>query len=179
MAGGIWVSFGVFFEPMLAEFGWARATPSGAVSLRIFVGTILGIIGGRLTDKFGPRPVVTVCGVFLGLGFFLMSRIGTIWQLYLVFGVITGVGMGGLFVPLTSTVPRWFVKRRGMMTGIVLSGVGLGTMITPSLATWLITTYGWRTAYTIVGLVAMTVIVTASQFVKRDPAQVRQLPDGE
>ena len=179
MAGGIWVSFGVFFEPMLTEFGWTRAAPSGAVSLRIFIATLLGIAGGRLTDKFGPRPVVTVCGLFLGLGFFLMSRISTIWQLYLVFGVITGVGMGGLWVPMISTVSRWFVKRRGMMTGIVLSGMSLGMIIMPPLATWLITTYGWRTAYTIVGLIAMIVIISATQFVKRDPSQIGQLPDGE
>jgi len=179
MAGGIWVSFGVFFEPMLTEFGWTRAAPSGAVSLRIFISTLLGIAGGRLTDKFGPRPVATVCGLFLGLGFFLMSRISTIWQLYLVFGVITGVGMGGLWVPMISTVSRWFVKRRGMMTGIVLSGMSLGMIIMPPLATWLITTYGWRTAYTIVGLIAMIVIISATQFVKRDPSQIGQLPDGE
>lgn len=179
IAGGIGVSFGVFFEPMLTEFGWTRATLSGAASLRMFIAALLGIAGGRLTDKFGPRPVVTVCGLFLGLGFFLMSRISTIWQLYLVFVVITGVGMGGLFAPLISTISRWFVKRRGMMTGIILSGASLGMIIMPPLATWLITTYGWRTAYTIIGLAAMTVIIPATQFIKRDPAQVRQLPDGE
>ena len=179
MAGGIWVSFGVFFEPMLTEFGWTRATLSGAASLRIFLAALLGIAGGRLTDKFGPRPVVTVCGLFLGLGFFLMSRISTIWQLYLVFGVVTGVGMGGLFVPLISTVSRWFVKRRGMMTGIVLSGVSLGTIIMPPLATWLITIHGWRTAYAIIGLAVMIVIISATQFIKRDPAQIGQLPDGK
>jgi MFS family permease len=178
MAGGIWVIFGVFFEPMLTEFGWTRATLSGAASLRIFLAALLGIAGGRLTDKFGPRPVATVCGLFLGLGFFLMSRISTIGQLYLVFGVIIGVGMGGLWVPMISTVARWFVKRRGMMTGIVTSGMSLGMIIVPPLATWLITTYGWRTAFTIVGLIAMIVIISATQFVKRDPAQIGQLPDG-
>ncbi|MBA7560855.1 L-lactate transporter [subsurface metagenome] len=179
MTGGAWVTFGVFFEPMLTEFGWTRALLSGAVSLRVFLATLLSIAGGRLTDKFGPRPVVTVCGLFLGLGFFLMSRINTIWQLYLVFGVITGVGMAGLWVPMISTISRWFVKRRGMMTGIALSGTSLGMITMPPLATWLIITYGWRTSYTIVGLIAMIVIISATQFVKRDPAQIGQLPDGE
>ena len=178
MAGGIWIIFGVFFEPMLTEFGWTRAMLSGAVSLRIFLATLLGIAGGRLTDKFGPRPITTVCGLFLGLGFFLMSRISTIWQLYLVYGVITSVGMSGLWVPMISTVSRWFVKRRGMITGIVLSGMSLGSIIMPPLATWLITTYGWRTSYTIVGLIAMIVIISAAQFVKRDPTKIGQLPDG-
>ncbi len=179
MTGGIWVIFGVFFEPMLTEFGWTRAMLSGAVSLRIFLGALLGIAGGRLTDKFGPRPVVTAGVLFLGLGFFLMSRINTIWQLYLVFGLITGVGMSGLWVPVISTVSRWFVKRQGMMTGIVLSGASLGMIIMPPLATWLITTYGWRTSYIIIGLAAMIVIIPATQFVKRDPTQIGQLPDGE
>jgi len=179
MVGGIANTFGVFFEPMLTEFGWTRAVLSGTASLRLFITTLLGIAGGRLTDKFGPRPVITVCGLFLGLGLFLMSRISTIWQLYLAFGVIIGVGIGGLWVPMISTVSRWFVKKRGMMTGIVLSGSSLGIIIIPPLATRLITIYGWRTAYTIVGLVAMTVIISATQFIKRDPAQIGQLPDGE
>jgi len=179
MAGGIWVIFGVFFEPMLTEFGWTRATLSGAASLRLFITTPLGIAGGRLTDKFGPRSFATVCGLFLGLGFFLMSRISTIWQLYLVFGVIIGVGMCGLWIPMISTIPRWFVKRRVMMAGIVLSGASLGTIIVPPLATWLIIIYGWRTSYTIVGLIAMIIIIPATQFIKRDPSQVGQLPDGE
>jgi MFS family permease len=179
MTGGLWVIFGVFFKPMLTEFGWTRATLSGAASLLMFVATLLGIAGGKLTDKFGPRPVVIASSLFLGLGFFLMSRINTIWQLYLVFGVIIGVGMSSLFVPMISTVSRWFVKRRGIMTGIVLSGGSLGMIIVPPLATWLITTYGWRTSCTIIGLIAIIVIILPIQFVKRDPVQIGQLPDGE
>ncbi len=179
MAGGIWVIFGVFFEPMVTEFGWTRAAFSGAASLRVFLAALLGIAGGRLTDKFGPRPVVTASVLFLGLGLFLMSRINTIWELYLVFGLVVGFGMSGLWVPMMSTVSRWFVKRRGMMTGIVFSGASLGMIIMPPLATWLITTYGWRTSYIIIGLAAMIVIIPAAQFIKRDPAQTGQLPDGE
>jgi len=65
------------------------------------------------------------------------------------------------------------------MTGIVLSGASLGLIIMPPLASWLIITYGWRTSYTIIGLIAMIVIILATQFIKRAPAQVGQLPDGE
>jgi len=179
MAGGLWAVFGVFFNPLLIEFGWTRAMLSGVVSLRAFLMAIFGIGAGRLTDKFGPRPVVTVCGLFLGLGFFLMSQVTTIWQLYLVYGVITGIGMCSLWVPVLSTVSRWFVKRRVLMTGIVLSGMGLGSMMTPPLATQLIITYGWRPSWTILGVTAMIIIILAAQFVKREPAQVGQLPDGK
>ena len=151
---------------------------SGASSLSGFLMALFGIGGGRLTDKFGPRPVVTVCGLVLGLGFLLMSRISAVWQLYLVYGVIVSIGTSGLWVPMISTVARWFVKRMGMMSGIVLAGGGLGMIIMPPLATRLIITYGWRTSYIIVGLMAMIVIISAAQFLRRDPSQIGQLPDG-
>lgn len=176
MSGGLWVIFGIFFKPMLTEFGWSRATLSGASSLWAFVMTLFGLGGGRLTDKHGPRPVVTVCGLLLGLGFFLMSRISTVWQLYLVYGVVIGIGMSGLWIPMTSTMARWFVKRRVLMTAIILSGAGLGTVIMPPLATWLIDSFEWRTSYIAVGLVALLVVTSAAQFLRRDPAQTQQLP---
>ena len=178
VGGGVWVVFGIFFEPMLTEFGWARAMLSGAFSLWVFVITLFGIGLGRLTDKFGPRSVVTACGLFLGLGFLLMSQVNTIWQLYLFYGVILGIGISGLWIPIIATVPRWFAKRMGMMLGIVLSGASVGGIIMPSLATRLIITYGWRTSYIIIGIIVLVLIILAAQFLRRDPAQMGQLPDG-
>jgi len=78
-----------------------------------------------------------------------------------------------------STVARWFVKRRGLMTGFVVSGVGVGTIIMPPMANWLITNYGWRTSYTIIGIIVLVLIVLAAQFLRRDPAQMGQLAYGE
>ena len=89
---------------------------------------------GRLTDKFGPRMVMTICAVLLCLGFVLMSRVQEIWQFYLFYGVVVGIGMGGSFVPLMSTVVRWFVQKRNMMTGVIAAGIGIGTLIGPPVA---------------------------------------------
>jgi len=178
LAWGIFLSFGVFFQPVLTEFGWTRAATSGAYSLAFLVIGPLGIGVGRLIDRFGPRLVMTGCGFFVGLGFLLMSQISAIWQFYLVYGVIIGIGMSATFVPANSIIPRWFVKRRGLMTGIVLSGNGVGTIIMPSVARWLISAYGWRTAYIVVGIIALVLIILAAQFIKRDPSQVGQLPYG-
>jgi MFS family permease len=178
LAWGIFLSFGVFFQPVLTEFGWTRAATSGAYSLAFLVIGPLGIGVGRLIDRFGPRLVMTGCGFFVGLGFLLMSQISAIWQFYLVYGVIIGIGMSATFVPANSIIPRWFVKRRGLMTGIVLSGNGVGTIIMPSVARWLISAYDWRTAYIVVGIIALVLIILAAQFIKRDPSQVGQLPYG-
>jgi len=178
VAWGIFLSFGVFFESVLTEFGWTRAATSGASSLAFLVMGPLGIVVGRLTDRFGPRLVMTGCGLFLGLGFLLMSQISAIWQLYLFYGVIIGIGMSATWVPANSIIPRWFAKRRGLMTGIVLSGNGVGVIIMPPIARWLISTYGWRVAYSVVGIIALVLIILAAQFLKREPSQVGQLPYG-
>ncbi len=108
-----------------------------------------------------------------------MSQVNAIWQLYLVYGVIVGVGMSGSDVSLLSTVARWFVKKRGMMTGIVKAGAGVGILAIPPAANWLIANYNWRTAYIIIGLVTLVFIISAAQFLRRDPAQMGLLPDGD
>ena len=178
VVGGTMFAFGVFFTPLSDDFGWTRALTSGAFSLFMVVHGLLSIVVGRLTDRFSPRVVMTLCGSFIGLGYLLMSQISSVWHLYLFYGVIIGVGMGGGFIPQLSTVARWFVRRRGLMTGIAIAGIGVGTMIIPTLANWLISDYGWRTSYAVIGFIVLAVIVSAAQFLRRDPAQIGQLPYG-
>lgn len=177
--GGTLYTFGVFFKPLSDEFGWTRAATSGAFSLFMVLHGLLYIFTGRLNDRFGPRLVMSGCGLFLGLGYLLMSQTNTLWHLYLFYGVIIAVGMSGGYVPLISTVTRWFVKRRGLMTGIAVAGTGAGTMIMPPVASWLISNYGWRTSYAVIGLMVLVVVIAAAQFLKRAPSQIQQLPYGQ
>ncbi len=172
-------AFGVFFKPLLTDFGWTRALTSGAFSLSQIMHGLLVIVMGTLNDKFGPRMVLILCGCLLGLGYSLMSQVNAVWQLYLFYGVIIGSGMGGSFVPAVSTVTRWFVKRRSLMTGIVAAGTGIGVLVGPPIATQLISVYGWRISYVIMGGAAWLVVVLIAQVVRRDPAQVGQQPYGE
>jgi MFS family permease len=179
MMYGTYNSFGVFFEPVLTDFGWSRAMTSGGYSLSWILQGLLGAIMGRFTDRFGPRVVLTICGFILGLGYLLMSQISAIWQLYLFYGVIIGAGMGGSFVPIVSTVARWFVKGRSTMTGIVMAGISIGTLITPPVASRLISAFGWRVSYIMAGGLILVVVVSVAQLLRRDPAQVGQKPYGE
>ncbi len=176
---GIVDVFGVFFKPLLTEFGWTRAIISGAASLCLLVHGFAGIIVGGLSDRFGPRIVMTALSVIYGLGLLLMSRVSTIWQLYLFYGVVVGIGVSGMDVILLSTTARWFVKRRGMMSGIVKVGTGVGILIMPLVASMLISAYGWRNSYSIAGVASLVFIVSAAQFLRRDPREIGQLPDGE
>jgi len=176
---GLCSTFGVFFNPLLIEFGWTRAMISGAFSLSFLILGFISIIVGGLNDRLGPRMIMVVCGLFLGSGYLLMSQLNTIWQLYLFYGVIIGIGMSGMDVLSLSTIARWFVRRRGMMSGIVKAGAGIGMVIMPPIANWLISSYGWRTSYFIIGIIALALIILVAQFLRRDPAQMGQLPDGE
>jgi len=173
---GLYIVYGVFFNSFLNEFGWTRALTSGAYSLSSIIAGLLGIVMGGLTDRFGPRLVVTFCGVFLGAGYFLMSRIESVWHLYLFFGIFVGIGMSGLWVPLLSTVARWFTGRRSLMTGIVISGLTIGQMVGPPVISRLIAEYEWRQAYVILGITALVVVVLAAQLLKRSPGMLERPP---
>ena len=175
---GTYSSFGVFFKPLAMEFGWMRATTSAAVSIAALVMGFSAIATGRLTDKYGPKVVLMASGLFVGVGYLLMSRINALWQLYLTYGLLVGIAMSAADLPITSTVARWFIKRRGMMTGVTKAGAGIGIMVVPLVANLLITNYGWRNAYIIIGITALIGIILAALFLKRDPAQIGKLPDG-
>lgn len=172
-------SFGVFFKPVLNEFGWTRATTSGAFSVASLINAFLTIIMGWLTDKFGPRIVMTISGTLLGLGFIFMSKINSIFHIYIFYGILVGMGMSGAFIPLTSTVARWFVKKRGLMTGIVTGGSGISGLISPPIASRLISNYGWRSSFVILGSIVLGGVFLLSQFLKRDPSSIGQSPLGE
>ncbi|MCR4394195.1 MAG: MFS transporter, partial [Dehalococcoidales bacterium] len=88
-------AFGVFFNPMAAQFGWSAAALSTAFSISIIMDGSFGIVLGQLTDKIGPRLVLTLSGIFIGVGYLLLSRVSGIWQMYLLYGVVVGIGMGG------------------------------------------------------------------------------------
>ena len=176
---GIFVAFGVFFKPLLADFGWSRATLSGAQSMALIIAGFLGILVGRLNDRVGPRIVMTVAGFFFGLGLILMAGLNSLWQLYLFYGVIVGIGLSSIDIIPLSTTARWFVRRRGMMTGIAKVGTGAGQFTLPLVASMLIATHGWQTSYIIIGVVAMVLLIAIGQLLRRDPARMGLFPDND
>lgn len=175
---GILYSYGVFFKPMSAEFGWTRATTSLAYSIAMIMQGVFSIIMGWLNDKRGPRLAIAIGGFLLGLGILLTSRLSSIWQLYLFFGFIAGMGMGAAFVPPIVTVTRWFVKKRGLALGIVAAGTGLGAIIFPPLSSYLISTYDWRTAYLALAIIAWVVLFLVAWLIRRDPKDIGSVPLG-
>ena len=172
---GTQYSFGVFFKPVLNEFGWTRAVTSGAFSLNMGLTGLFSMFAGRLVDRFGPRTVQTAGAVFIALGYLLMSTVSTVWQYYLYYGVLVSIGLGFTVVPLLSNVARWFTKGRGLATGIVMSGIGIGVVVMPQVSNKLILAYDWRNSFIILGIVALVLIVAFAQLLRRAPDQPKIL----
>ena len=175
---GAMFAYGVFFKELQAEFGWSRATISGASSLAFLIMGVVGILAGRFNDRLGPRILIATSAVFLGLGYLLMSRMQSPWQLYVVYGVLAGIGFSTHDVITLSTVARWFVKRRGVMSGIVKVGTGCGQLLGPMIATLLLAIFGWRHSNLIIGLAIPVALVAVAQLMRRDPQGMGLLPDG-
>ena len=174
---GVYRTYGLFFKPMSSELGWTSAETSGAFSLAFLLFGIASIVAGRVSDKFGPKLVLITCGVLQGVGYLLMSQIHSIRQLYLFYGLIIGLGMGGIDTPTLSTIVRWFVRRRGTVIGIAKAGAGTGMFLVPLLASWLISNYGWRDAYIVIGIACMVGVVSVAMFFKRSPEKLGREED--
>ncbi len=175
---GAFTSFGVFFKPLLSEFGWTRAMTSAAMSIATMVMGFSSLANGRLTDKYGPKIVLMACGFLMGLGFLLVSQVNALWQLYLFYGLLVGSGMSAVDITITATIVRWFVKKRGMMAGIAKVGAGIGITVGSLWVNWLISNNGWRQAYAILGSTILVGVISMALFFKRDPQQIGALPDG-
>ena len=130
------------------------------------------MISGRLTDKYGPKIFTISAGILLGAGFMLMSQVSTIWQAYLIWGLVIGAGLGCSGNSTVSSIARWFIKKRGLAISITIAGFNFGAVIGPLIIQWLISNYGWQKAFLIVGLVPILVNLPLALFLKRDPHQM-------
>ena len=178
-AYGAQYCFSIFFAALLDEFGWSRAGLSGVFSLYAFGYCLTGFPAGRLTDRWGPRVVVTAGAVLLGGALTTMALVRSLWQPYVVYGVVGGIGMGTAYVPCHSTVVKWFARRRGLAVGVASAGASLGTFVLPVVAHRLVVTAGWRAAYVVFGIVVLAALALSATVMRRDPRSLGLRPDGD
>lgn len=178
IAGPI-TSFGVFVKPMAAAFGWSRAATAMGFTLFIICNGWFAFISGYLSDRYGPKRVVAAGGLLVGCGFCLTSQIQNQFQFYLSFSVLGGVGFSCLYIPLITTITRWFVKKKGLALGIFYAGAGVGGLIlSPLIQLWILR-YGWENTFVIMGVLIVSIVVPFSFLIKRDPKEIGMCPLGE
>ncbi|MDP2952859.1 MAG: MFS transporter, partial [Chloroflexota bacterium] len=130
---GVFYSYGVYFKPLIAEFGWSRAETSFAFTLYQITYSFAAIPMGLLFDKYGPKVPLLLTAVLLGGGIALISQINSLWQLWLLFGIVAAFGHGATHLVPLATAVKWFLDRRGLAVGLVNSGSGVGLLLIPPL----------------------------------------------
>lgn len=172
---GTLASFGVFLKPISQDIGLTRAATSAAFSILFVVYGSFGILGGWLTDKYGPRLVVITGAIMAGVGYFLMSQITASWQLYVFFGVVVAIGQSVYWTPPMAIVSRWFTKQRALALGLVLMGLGVGQMTVPPLMASIINNYGWHKAYVAMAVLIWMFVIPVAMLMKSPPHDIRPL----
>lgn len=169
-------SFGLFYTAILDEYGWGRAETAGAFSLMMIFHALLSPVSGILIDRIGPRKLFPIGGMIVGIGLISSSFISEIWHLYLYFGVITAFGINTQsFAPHMSLIPRWFVRKKGFASGMVLSGMGTGTLIMALIIGSIIDTAGWRAAFLTLSAFIFCLVVPLNILLQRNgPEEVGQ-----
>ncbi len=174
-------TFGVFYIRILEDTGWSRAATAGIFSVSMLVYAISSLGVGAAFDWLGPRRMFPLSALVLGVGYALCSQITALWQFYLYYGVIVGVGLTALgFVPHVSLVSRWFVRKRGLANSLALAGQGVGALALAPLSEYLIGQYGWRHSYLIYGLLVPGILIPLMLIWHRDsPESLNLQPDGD
>jgi MFS family permease len=177
IAYGLFFSIGVFFKPLQAEFGWSAALTSSIHSFHLIIFIFSTFIIGWSTDRFGPRATLACGGTLIGLGAILCSRVNSLLDFYFYYGMAS-LGAGIVWVLPASVVQRWFVKARGLTLGIVSAGIGAGIIIYAPVSNHLITIYGWRASYIIIGASTWVLLIIAALLIESSPEKKGLLPYG-
>jgi MFS family permease len=169
VALGAMFSLAIFLDPVSRDTGWSRAGISVAMTINFLVMGAGAFGWGALSDRYGTRVVVSIGAVLLGLALVLTSRIQSLLLFQLTYGVLVGLAASTFFAPMIALTTGWFEKQRSLAVSLVSAGMGVAPMTISPFARWLISTYDWRTAMLVIGLLAWVLLIPASLLVRQPP----------
>lgn len=169
-AMGAMFSLPVFLRPMSQETGWSVTGISTAMTIGFLAMAGASMAWGALSDRIGTRPVVLAGSVLLAASLALASRVDSLGQFQLVFGLLVGSATAAVFAPMMACVTGWFETQRGLAVSLVSAGMGMAPLTMAPLAAWLVTDNDWRTSMLIIAVVAGALMIPAALLVRSPPA---------
>ncbi|MFI2778039.1 MFS transporter [Streptomyces sp. ALB3] len=170
---------GLLIEPLEAWFGWSRGEIGLAVSVDMALYGLTAPFAAALMDRFGIRRVVVVALSAVAAGALASYWMTEVWQLVLYWGLLVGLGTGSMAMAFSATVTdRWFVARRGLVTGILTAAGASGQLIFLPLCAWIVDRHGWKPATVTVALAALVVVPFVWLLLRDHPADVGLAPYG-
>ena len=177
---GTFFSSGILFAAITAEYGWSRAATSLPFSLALICYAATAWLAGQLFDRYGPQRLFPMGALCLGLGLITSAWAVAPWQLCLSWGVLVaqGFNLAG-YAPHLALVALWFNRRRGVASGVMIGGASLGSLVVVPGIQYLVNQYGWRLAYTALGVVVIGSLAPLNALWQRHrPADLGLFPDG-
>jgi len=166
---GVNFSYGVFFLPIVNEFGWSRGLASAVMLVAGIAYAVTLPFTGILADRYGYKWVLAVSAGFLSLGLILSSQIQELWQLYVFTGLLVGLSISASFAIPVALVALWFTRRQGLALGVATLGISLGTATIPLLISYLITSAGWRPVLLMAGIAVAALCIPAALLMRNPP----------
>ena len=170
LALGSLYAWSVFVLPLEQEFGWSRAETSWTFTIAVLTFAASFILAGRIQDVRGPRICAAIGGVLVGAGFILSSFTTSLWQLYVMFGLVVGLGNGFGYATPVPVASKWFPDKRGLVVGIMVGGYGAGSAIFGPVAQSLIGSVGWRSTFQILGVLFFVMGMIGAWLLENPPA---------
>jgi MFS family permease len=172
LASGARFLFGVVLKPMSEEFGWSRAQLTGTVMVAMIVLSISQPLVGLLVDRIGAKRILVSGIALLGVSLIPLSFATTLWQIYILYGVLASFGLAAASPVLaTSIVGHWFTHKRGLAMSLATSGSAFGQLLIVPIATWIMLATSWQTAYWVLAVTLLVVAVPLSAIFLRDAPQ--------
>lgn len=172
-AAGFRATPGALITPLREEYGWSRGTISLAVSVNLLLYGLTAPFAAALMNRFGIRRVVSCALVLVALGSGLTVFMTASWQLVLLWGVLVGLGTGSMALAFVATITgRWFVKHRGLVTGVLTAGGATGQLVFLPVVAWLAAHHGWRSASLVVAGGALAVVPLVLIFLREHPSDL-------
>lgn len=179
-SGAGFYSFSIFIKPLEKTFGWSRAAIAMAMSIYLILHGFCSPMIGFLTQRYGPRRIMTFFAVGSGAAFILVSLTQSLLYFYLIYALLAFTTTGIGFIPVSSLLTKWFVRRRGTAFGFTMLGMALGGFIMSPLVGLLNSVYSWRVSYVFLGLLVWCLAIPLALFViKPNPETLGLLPDGD
>lgn len=179
VAAGVRAIPSVVIKPLETEFNWERTSISFSVALSLFAYGLGGPFSGTLINRFGPRRVMALGLAMSALGLLPLLWMTELWQLYLFWGVVVGVGTGAIANVLGATVAnRWFNKNRGLALGLMSGSVAVGQLILLPLMVTLTADAGWRATVGVIGAAAVLMLIPVALLMRDQPSDIGAEPYG-
>jgi len=179
-AGAGFYSFSIFIKPLEAYFGWSRAAISLTMSIHMMVSGLAGPFLGKLIETYGPKKIMTLSALAAGACFISVSFTNSLWYFYMTYGLLAITSSGVGFIPVSSVLARWYIRRRGTAIGFAMVGIAVGGLLMAPLVGQITYHFSWRASFVFLGLLVWLLALPVTFFVIiGSPADMGLMPDGD